>query len=936
MVAAVAVAAPLATSVRGAFPPFEYTESGLAPDPALVFGELPNGVRYVVAANAHPKGKASLRLVVGTGSLGEKDEERGLAHFLEHMAFKGSTHYAPGTLIERLQRLGMGFGADTNAFTSFDRTQYLLELPDTKAETLREGLVIFSDYAGGLLLRQDQIDGERGVILSEKRDRDSVDYRTSVAETKFTLPDSLISRRMPIGEVAVIEKAERSRFLDFYNAWYRPDNIAVVAVGDFDPDQVEGLIQEVFGGLAPRAPGRPEPNLGAVAAPTGVHVGFFPDKEASAVTVEIAAVAACPHEPDTAELRLKRLKTALALAMLNRRLEALSRRDGAPFTAARAYAEEEFGFFREAGLKLTCKPENWQKALSLGRQLMARVLSRGFEAGELAEATAGVSNRINQAAKGASTRLSSTVANQAADSIIKRTVPTSPEQDVAIIEPALGSVTCDECLAGLREIWPATGWNVVVSGNLTLDHPEAAIRSAYEATLAVELEPPARERVEKFPYGDFGPAATVVSEKRFDDLGIVEIVLSNGVRLNLKQTSFESNRIHVNVRVGAGLLTAPVACPGIGQLAAGAFMSGGLGKIGIDDLHRVLAGQPVGAVFKVTEDAFSFEGATDREHLLLEMQFIAAHLSDPGYQPESLRMARNATVQAYQKLAHSTDGPVRTVITRLMINGDPRFGLPAEADLLARDLAEVKAWLSPQFDHGPIEIAIVGDLDAKAAVDAVARTFGALKRREPKPGYDAERKVSFPPVPIERLFTVPTEIDRGLVLVIWPTTDWRNAAVGRRFGLLASVFSDRLRMKIRNEAGAAYSPNAQSSGSTVFPGYGLFAARVSVDPAMAAKVSQDVLSIAADLAKGGLTSDELDRAKNPAVAAAKKSMATNQYWITSVLAEAQEAPERLESARTRVHDIESVTKADLDALAARYLDPARASKFIIVPGESSP
>src|SRR5208283_3850593 len=233
--------------VPAAPPVFGQETSDLRPDPAAVWGHLPNGLRYVVLPNKEPRSRASLRLVVGSGSLYETESQRGLAHYLEHMAFNGSTHYAPGTLVEYLQRLGMGFGADTNASTSFESTVFQLELPNTQPATLADGFQILGDYAGGLLIEPQQINKERGIILAEKRTRDSVEYRSWVAESEFLLGESLIPKRLPIGLTEVIEKAPREQLVDFYNAWYRPENLAVIAVGDFDPAAVDAQIKQAMG-----------------------------------------------------------------------------------------------------------------------------------------------------------------------------------------------------------------------------------------------------------------------------------------------------------------------------------------------------------------------------------------------------------------------------------------------------------------------------------------------------------------------------------------------------------------------------------------------------------------------------------------------------------------------------------------------------------------
>ena len=238
-----------------AAPGFTHATSDLPADPAARFGQLPNGVRYVVYPNKEPQGRASLRLLVLAGSLHENENQRGVAHFLEHMAFNGSTHYAPGTLVEFFQRMGMSFGGDTNASTSFDQTIYLLELPHTDPATLGEGLRVFGDYAGGLLLLDKEIDQERGIILSEKRTRDNVGFRTFVEGFNFMLGDTLLPKRIPIGLPEVIEKAPRARFTEFWDTWYRPEKMAVVAVGDFDAAAVEQQIIATFTPLTARAPG---------------------------------------------------------------------------------------------------------------------------------------------------------------------------------------------------------------------------------------------------------------------------------------------------------------------------------------------------------------------------------------------------------------------------------------------------------------------------------------------------------------------------------------------------------------------------------------------------------------------------------------------------------------------------------------------------------
>ncbi|MBI2510912.1 MAG: insulinase family protein [Opitutae bacterium] len=905
--------------------------SDLPVDPAVKWGRLDNGIRYAVLPNHEPKNRASLRFVVRAGSLNETDDQRGLAHFLEHMAFNGSTHYAPGTLVEFFQRLGMSFGGDTNAFTSFDRTVYMLELPDVKPDTVEKAVTLFADYAGGLLLLEDEINKERGIILSEKRARDSVEFRQFIGEFEFLLPDARFIQRIPIGLEEVIAKAPRARFVDFYNTWYRPELISVVAVGDFDPAAIEAVLKEKLSPVAARALPAPQPSLGHITPVEGVVAKLLPEREAGAVQVSIQTVTPYNYEPDTAANRLKYLPRQLALRMLNRRLSVLAKQEGAPFIGGQVGATEQFDFFRNASVELSCKPEQWRAALAVGEQELRRALQFGFQPAELKEAVAGLRNALEQAVRTAPTRRSDGLAMALVDSFVDQNVFTHPKTELDLFAPALDKITVDACLAALRETWnEKTGRRLWVTGNLTLEQPEQQIVGAYEASRAVAVQPPAKIEEAQFAYTNFGAPGAVQHEQKVDDLGTTLIDFANGVRLNLKPTDFEAGRVRLSVRVGGGRLTEPADQPGLGFFTGNTFLSGGLGQHSADDLQRLLAGKTVGTNFTITGDAFVFQGGTNRTDLALQLQLLAAYVTDPGFRPEAMRLYAKGVEAYYARGANTVEWPLQTEVPRLLANGDARFGIPPKEAATARTLAEAKAWLAPQFARGPIEIAIVGDFDAKDATAAVARTFGALPPREAKPAYDAERHVDFG-APVAKQFFTVTEIPKGVVQLFWPATDGRDAKISRRLSMLAEVLNDRLRVKIREEMGDTYSPDAGASLSDTYKGYGHIVASATVAPEKARAVADAMKAAAASLFEKGVTEEELVRAKQPILTSARQSVRTNPYWLGSVLAAAQEQPERLEWARNRLGDLESITTAELTEFAHRYLDPAKASEFISLP-----
>jgi zinc protease len=928
----------LYVSVVRAAIPFPHESSDLKLDPSVKFGTLPNGMRYMVRANKEPKERASLRLLVEAGAVHETDQQQGLAHFLEHMAFNGSEHYGPDELIKFFQRMGMNFGGDTNASTWYRRTLYLLELPDTKESTLAEGFKVFGDYANKLLLLAPEIEKERGIILSEKRTRDSVGYRTWRATQQFLLKDTVYDKRDVIGPVEVLQKAGRDQFLDFYQTWYRPELMSVVVVGDINVDQIIKQLTEALGPVKAMGPARPAPSFGKIREFKGTEVFHHYETEAPNTSVSIATLWPYTKEPDTAAVHLRNLPRDLAHAMINRRLSILAKKENAPFTNGSSGAGESENFYRQSTISLTCRSEQWEAALGVADQELRRAIEHGFQKPELAEVVANFRNSLEQAVKTAPTRRSDGIADELADTLLDRDVWTSPQDDLALYGPALEKITVEDCVRGLREAWKPQHRIVMVTGNAKIpgDKPVATIASVYEKSKEKQVEPPTEMQEAKWAYTNFGAPGKVAKRQHIDDLDLELITFENGVRLNLKKTDFEANRIRVSVRVGTGRLTEPADKPGLAFYTSNVYTEGGLGQHSVDDLRRILAGKTVGAGFGAGEEAFVVNGATNREDLLLEMQLVAARITDPGFRPEAARQAAKGIEQMYLSFEHTAGGPFSLEVARLLASGDHRFGLPPKAEMMKRTLEEAKAWVKPELSRGAMEVALVGDMDIEATIAAVAQTLGALPPRQPKPTLDDRRNVKFPAQPFAKDYSIVTEIPKGEVRVYWPTTDGREIRRARRLNMLGEVFSDRLRVKVREELGDAYSPGAGSSASDVYPGYGYMQAGVSIDPPRAKQVADIIVEIAAELAAKGVTDEELDRAKKPVLTSLRESARTNQYWIGNVLARAQEKPEVLDWCRSRYADNEGITTAELSQLAKSYLESTRASRVVIVPAAKTP
>ncbi|MEN9841385.1 MAG: hypothetical protein RL376_1185, partial [Verrucomicrobiota bacterium] len=746
---------------------------------------------------------------------------------------------------------------------------------------------------------------------------------------------TLLPARLPIGLEPVLKTASRPDFADYYDTWYRPERLAVIAIGDLDPATVEKQLRELFAPLAARAPARPVPALGTPAT-DGPRFGYHHEPEASATTITLSNVRPPDLSPDTTQKRLRDLPRDLAFDLLNRRLAELAKTESAPFVKATASPDSFPGTHDGAELQLTARPGQWAETLRVAENELRRALEHGFTAAELREAAASYQNRLEQALKTASTRRSEEHADDLVEAYIEGTIPTTPAADFALLGPALEKLTPADLKTAFLSAWgdPAAR-RVAVMGNTRLaDTPAAAaalIGQTYTAANATAVAAPAERTDAAWAYTDFGPAGRIDTRTETADLGITQVVFANGVRLNLKRTDFEAGSIALRARVGTGQLTEPRDQPGLAFFGGPAFTAGGLGKHSADELRRILAGRNVGLGLQIGEDALVFTAKTTPADLALQLQLLTAHLSDPGYRPEAQLTVRRQLEPFFARLATQPNGTLNQQIPRLLASGDPRFGLPTRDEALARTIEELRAWLAPQL-AGPLELSLVGDLDIEKTVAAAAATLGTLPSRPAKPALEELRRVATPP-PAATTLTYQGSIVKNLLAVYWPTTDARDVSRTRRLNLLSEILSDRLRTAVREELGGSYSPQAGNAPSETYRERGFILAQVLTDPPEIEAVRKAVLAAAADLAARGVSDDELARARQPLLTSLQESERTNAYWLNTVLGAAQEQPWRLDWARSRRADYEAITKTELDALARQYLDPARALQFTIVPAQ---
>jgi zinc protease len=909
-----------------------HEHSDLKPDSKVTFGRLDNGLRYLVYPNKFPvAGRASVRLYVDAGSLMEADDQRGMAHFLEHMAFNGSKRFEAGTMVERFQRLGMGFGADTNAHTSFKETVYKLELPRVDEKMFTEAFELFRDDLDGMLLGQAEIDKERGVILSEKLARDSVEMRTMEAGYKFALPDALIPYRMPIGIEETIKKMNRDRFVDFYEQWYSPKRAVLVVVGDVDIPLVEKLIKANFGDAKPRRDDSADPHFGKLRQGTGLTAMLHTEMEAAATELSIEVVREASKDDDSAARRRAKLIRQLADSMINQRLSALAKAENSPVIEAQAYHFEMFKFVENHGISAKCKPEQWKAALSLAEQELRRAVQHGFTKAEFAEATANAAKNVRLRAEQKDTRKN----NELADGFVRLLgadqVITDPSDDLARVTKELAAITAEDCHAALKKSWDSPDVQVFVGGNLKLDDASNTILAAYKESAKVEVAAPKQEDDAVFAYTNFGAPGKVAKREEVKDLEITQVVFENGVRVNLKKTDFEQKSVRVLAHFGGGKLEVPSDKPGILPFAQSVFTSAGLEKHSVDDLRRIFASKTVTTEFSVGDDSFMLGGKTTPQDLEAQCQRLCANLIAPGWREEAERQFKKSLDEIYTKLEHTAEGVMQNKVVGFIYGGDPRFKFPPREVMAERSLAELKAWLTPALTQGYMEVTVVGDVDVDTALAVLGKTFGALpKRADKQPDYTDARKVTFPGEPRDKDFKFTTEIERSYALAYWPTADMLDIKRTRRLMMLGQILDDRLRLKIREELGETYSPSSYHVASDTFTGFGYMTAMATLKPDQVERVKPMFIEIAQKIGEG-ITEDEFKRAREPMLQQLIQQRRDNRYWSTRVLVNSQSQPYRLDWSRSLMDDFTNIKKEDLEALAKQYLGSARSITFGLIP-----
>ncbi len=924
----------------------------LPTDPSLVTGTLENGLRYVVRRHAVPPGRALMWLHLHTGSLNETDPQRGIAHYLEHMAFNGSAHFPAGSLIPFFQSLGMTFGRDQNAFTSFDQTTYQLSLPDVKPETLTKGLTFFSDVTHQLLLSPKEIESERQIIQEERRTRLSGRQRTSDAVRKRIAPGSRLGDRAPIGTPETIDSVKESDFRDYYGTWYGASNATLMVVADADPALVVRLLGEAFG-AAPKRP-RPTPVPSGVRAYTESFAVVASDAEINSEDLEITRMEPA-RPPATTVARLRdELVLSVGESALNRRLEDKVAAGGTSYVRARVGSGSDGATLWSWTLSCRAAPGRWKAALEESALELQRARAFGFTAREvedvkkqwIASAERGVETEATVPAQALMTRLNGDVTSGEA--------MLSPAQRLDLLRRLLPAISTEE--VGRRfaaEYDPkAVAFVATLPSALALPTEAQLLELGTKALAAKPTQEVAATHATRL-MAELPKPGTVKEGEEHPATKVWSGWLGNDVRVHHLFMDTRKNEVSIDVSLLGGELHETAANRGITTAAQLAWSRPATKSLSSNDVRDLMLGRkasvrggggggrrggrggggggggsPGWISLTISGSPDDLESAFQLTHLLLTQPRIEA----------SAFAQLQATLR--QMLPEALKNPatlgMRTAASVPYPDDDTRLQplTPEEVDRLTLEASQ--AFLERLVAESPIEVTIVGDLPRERALELVTRYLGSLPARprvSPRT-YEALRTLARPKGPRVRALEIDSPTPQAFVSSGFYGADETNVADARALSMAASILSTRMTTEVREQAQLVYSIGVGSRPGSVFPGFGTFSAAAPTEPHKVAALVEKLASMYAAFSASGPTEEELTVAKKQVANTFAEQLKDPAWWMSRL--------ERMTFRGTRLDDVlgapaayQAMTAQQVRETFARYATK-EASLVVTVTPKAAP
>ncbi|HEX2814042.1 MAG TPA: insulinase family protein [Sphingopyxis sp.] len=905
-----------------------YAGSDIPRDTAWQFGILPNGVRYAVRNNGVPPGQVSIRVRMDVGSMFETDAERGFAHLLEHLTFRGSEHIPDGETKRIWQRFGVTFGSDSNAQTTPTQTVYQLDLPSVTPANLDESMKLLAGMVREPRISEAAVTAERGVVLSELRESDGPQKRIADLTTAHLFAGQLLGDRSPIGTVASLGAARAGAVQAFHNRWYRPDRAVVVISGDGDPAEFARLIAKYYGDWQGDGPVPTPPDFGKPDPKAPVAKVIVEPNQPLALT--LAMIRPWKKRIDTVENTRRLYLEFIAQALVNRRLENRARAGGSFLVAT---VEQQY-VSRSADVTMTqiVPLSDWKAALADVRGVIADAVttppSQADIDREANEIQAFLLKELDNARNEPGARLADDMV-RAVD--IGETVA-SPQGQVDMFKAIRASATPQVMLKISKAIFSAPVTRVVLTTPTAIPGGDGALIAALAAPAKIQGDRLAATNVDFKQLPAIGKPGSIVSTAPLPGLRAERIEFANGVTALVSNNQVEPGKVRVKVRFGTGNRSVAADAPNLLWTGDYALVASGIGPWGQNEIDQLTNGRQIQMNFSVEDDAFELSAESKPADLADQMKLMAAKLAMPRWDAAPVERLRVGYLTGYDLNDATPNAVLDRNLQGWLTGDDARWAAPDKAAISALTPAAFRAFWEPRLASGPIEVQIFGDLSTVDYKQILANTLGALPpRKELAP--PSGQQVAF-----AKHNTTPMiayhkgEQGQAAAMTAWPTSGGlANPRDAHGLEILAAIFNDRLFDRLRAEQGASYGPSADSHWPTGFEGSGGYLVVGSLlAPKDVDRFYGIVREIAADLVANPVGADELARNAGPLREQIERASTGNVYWMF-LLEGATRDPRVAAAALSIGRDMSSITPADIQRLARQYLVSERQWSVAILP-----
>ncbi|QIP11382.1 insulinase family protein [Spirosoma aureum] len=857
------------------------TLSSLIPtDPAVKVGKLPNGLTYYIRKNAEPKNRAELRLVIRAGSVLENDNQQGLAHFMEHMEFNGTKNFPKNELVNFLQSAGVRFGADLNAYTGFDETVYQLPVPTDSVKVFRQAFQILEDWAHNATIDPTEVDKERGVILEERRLGRGAGQRLRDQYFPILLNNSQYARRLPIGTEQVLTTFKTETLRQFYQDWYRPDLMAVIAVGDFDTKEVEGIIREKFGRIP--AVKTPKPRTEYEIPPhKDTKVVILTDPEQPNTVVQVIYKRPEIKEKTLNDLR-ESIKRGLFNTMLGNRIQELTQRADPPFLGGYSNYSDFLGNLDAFTSIAVAKEGNVEKAIRAVLDENARVKQFGFTSTELDRAKREFMTNVEQAYSERDKTRSANYVNEYVQNFTDKEPYTSIEFYYNFLKKEQDGIKLAEVNTLVDQFIHNDNRAVIVlapekdKAKLpTVEQILGYVDNAGKGLTAYEDKTLDSPLLAKLPTG-----SPVVNEKQIKDIGVTEWRLKNGVRVVLKPTNFKNDQILFSGSSFGGTSLYDLTDFMSARFSSTLVAMGGTGDYNQIQLGKFLSGKQVSVFPFVGELSEGINGSAAPKDLETALQLLYSYFTQPRKDVDVVKGFLSNQRSALQNQIN-TPTPARvfqdTVQVTLGANNPRRQPLkPEDLDKIDLDRA-VKIYQERFANGGDFIFYFVGNFKEDQLKPLVEKYLGGLPATEATEKFK-DLGIRIPSGQISKTVYRGVDPKASVQLVYSGDLNWSSETT-TQLDALAEVLEIKLIEKLREEESGVYGVGASAAYSKYPVSRYTFRISFGCAPQNVEKLIAKTQELINDLKEKGALPADIAKFKAETRRETEVQLKDNQFWL---------------------------------------------------------